>query len=300
MLRILLFSTLFSFTTTKLTSPPHLAAMSTQYDAIAVQYGSMKDLPAGSLERPSVDAIIGNITGLRCLDLASGLGRWSKYLLEKGAASVVGVDISAKMVEQATLDSQISWPAEIRDKATFHVGDCTKPLSIPKSNNTNGGEGGDHGLYDLVFGAWLLNYAATPTELHAMWLNIHSRLRPGTGRFIGIAPNVFASPKDRPIDPRYGISVDVMHEVEGGYKCLLKADTQPEKISFEVYHLNREVYEKTAKEAGLVDLEWKGHVLPQGDGREEGFWDEFERRPSFMIVTARRLDYLRGPSLQRI
>jgi hypothetical protein len=81
---------------------------------------------------------------------------------------------------------------------------------------------------------------------------------------------------------------------------LLKADTQPEKISFEVYHLNRDVYEKTAKEAGLVDLEWKGHVLPQGDGREEGFWDEFERRPSFMIVTARRLDYLRGPSLQRI
>ena len=173
MLRILLFSALFSFTTTKLTSPPHLAAMSTQYDAVAVQYGSMKDLPAGSLERPSVDAIIGNITGLRCLDLASGLGRWSKYLLEKGAASVVGVDISAKMVEQATLDSQTSWPAEIRDKATFHVGDCTKPLSIPKSNNTNGGEGGDDGLYDLVFGAWLLNYAATPTELHAMWLNIH-------------------------------------------------------------------------------------------------------------------------------
>lgn len=83
MLRILLFSALFSFTTTKLTSPPHLAAMSTQYDAIAVQYGSMKDLPAGSLERPSVDAIIGNITGLRCLDLASGLGRWSKYLLRK-------------------------------------------------------------------------------------------------------------------------------------------------------------------------------------------------------------------------
>ena len=95
------------------------------------------------------------------------------------------------MVEQATLDSQNSWPAEIRDKATFHVGDCTKPLSIPKSNDTDAGDG----LYDLVFGAWLLNYAATPTELHAMWLNIHSRLRPGTGRFIGIAPNVFASPK---------------------------------------------------------------------------------------------------------
>jgi len=131
-----------------------------------------------------------------------------------------------------------------------------------------------------------------------MWLNIESRLRPGKGRFIGIVPNVFASPKDRPIDPRYGISVDVLREVEGGYQCLLTADTKPEKISFEVFHLNREIYERTAKEAGLVDLKWRGHVLPHGDGKEEGFWDDFERRPSFKIVTARRLDYLRGPSLQ--
>jgi SAM-dependent methyltransferase len=296
MLKILLFSTLFSFatTSTKLTPPPE-PTMSTQYDAIATQYSGMKDLPAGSLERPSVDAIIGNITGLRCLDLASGLGRWSKYLLEKGAASVVGVDISSKMVENATLDSQ-TWPAEIRDKATFHVGDCTKPLSIPKSD-VDGDEG--DGLYDVVFAAWLLNYAATPAELTAMWLNIHSRLRPGTGRFIGIAPNVFASPKSWPIDSRYGFSVDVLQEVEGGHKCLLTADTKPEKISFEVFHLNRETYEKTAKEAGLVDLKWRGHVLPQDDGREVGFWDEFERRPSFKICTVRRLDYLRGPSLQR-
>ena len=107
MLPILLFSTLFSFTTsTKPTHHPEPAAISTQYDAIATQYSGMKDFPAGSLKYPSVDAIIGNITGLRCLDLASGLGRWSKYLLEKGAASVVGIDISTQMVENATLDSQ--------------------------------------------------------------------------------------------------------------------------------------------------------------------------------------------------
>jgi hypothetical protein len=190
------------------------------------------------------------------------------------------------MVENATLDAQTSWPAEIRDKATFHVGDCTKPLSIPKSNDE------DDGLYDIVFAAWLLNYAANPAELHAMWLNIASHLRPKTGRFTGIAPNVFASPRSRPIDPRYGISVDVLHEVEGGYKCLLKADTKPEGISFEVCHLKREVYERTAREAGMVDLECRGHVLPKGGegGREEGFWDEFERRPSFKILTARRVE----------
>jgi SAM-dependent methyltransferase len=292
LLRILLYSTLFSPITAINRTPSPEPAMSTQYDAIAAQYGGMKYLPAASLEAPSVDAIIGDITGLRCLDLASGLGRWSKYLLGKGAASVVGIDISAKMVEQATLDSQTSWPVAIRDKATFYIGDCTKPLLIPKRNNTtDGGVGAeDDGLYDIFFGAWLLNYAASSAELHAMWLNIASHLRPRTGRFIGIAPNVFASPEDRPIDPRYGYSVRVLHEVADGYKCLLTADTQPEEISFEMYHLSGEVYQRTARQAGLVDLEWKGHVLPQGgdDGREAGFWDAFERRPSFKIVTARR------------
>jgi SAM-dependent methyltransferase len=296
--KIMLCSTMFSSITAMGGTPKPLPtrAMPTQYDAIAAKYGGMQYLPAASLEAPSFDATIGDITGLRCLDLASGLGRWSRYLLEKGAASVVGVDISPKMVEQATLDSQTSWPVAIRDKATFHVGDCTKPLSIPKSNknnitNTGGSQGkndDDDGLYDIVFGAWLLNYAASSAELRAMWLNIASHLRPRTGRFIGIAPNVFASPGTHPIDPRYGVSVRVINEVADGYRCLLTADTHPEEISFEVYHLGAKVYQETAREAGLVDLDWKGHVLPPGDGREEQFWDAFERRPSFKIVAARR------------
>jgi len=58
--------------------------MPDQYDAIATLYGSVQHLPASSLEQPSVEAILGDITGLRCLDLACGLGRWSKFLLEKG------------------------------------------------------------------------------------------------------------------------------------------------------------------------------------------------------------------------
>lgn len=128
MLRTLLYATSFTsmatFTITTAKNIPHpKPAMPTQYDAIATKYSGMKDFPAGSVENPSVDAILGDITGLRCLDLASGLGRWSKYLLEKGAASVVGVEISAKMVENATFDSQTSWPTEIRDKVGFHVGD---------------------------------------------------------------------------------------------------------------------------------------------------------------------------------
>lgn len=141
--------------------------MPDQYDAIATLYGKMQVLPAPSIEQPSVEAILGDITGLRCLDLACGLGRWSRFLLEKGAASVTGIDISEHMIEEAAREAS-TWPASIRDKVTFRVGDCTKPLDIESE-----------GSFDLVFGAWLLNYAATAEEQLGMWRTISANLRPG-------------------------------------------------------------------------------------------------------------------------
>ena len=68
----------------------------------------------------------------------------------------------------------------------------------------------------------------------------------------------------------------------------MTAYTQPENVQFEMHHLSKEVYEKNAAEAGLVELMWNGHVITE-DGREEGgYWDAFEKRPSFEICTARR------------
>lgn len=253
--------------------------MPDQYSAIAPLYSKMQFLPAPSLEQPSIEAILGDITGLRCLDLACGLGRWSKFLLEKGAAQVTGIDISQSMIEGAVREASTSWPIGIRDRVIFRVGDCTKPLLELESE----------GPFDLVFGAWLLNYAATAAEQLGMWRNIHANLRPG-GRFIGVTPNVRMDPMEQPIDDRYGYAVVPVEKVEDGWKCRLTAYTQPDNVEFEMYHLSKEVYEKNAVEAGLVELMWNGHVIPE-DGREEGgYWDAFEKRPSFKICTARRSD----------
>jgi len=240
--------------------------MPDQYDAIATLYGAMQDLPASSLEQPSVEAILGDITGLRCLDLACGLGRWSRFLLSKGAASVVGVDISQLMIEEAIREASASWPASIRDKAKFRVGDCTEPLDLESD-----------GRFDLVFGAWLLNYAATATKQLGMWRNIHANLRPG-GCFIGVTPNVHMDPVEQPIDDRYGYAVVPVEKVEDGHKCRLTAYTQPEKVEFEMYHLSKQVYEQGAAEAGLVELKWNGYVVPEDGRKVNGYWDGFERR----------------------
>ncbi|GAB7327522.1 hypothetical protein MBLNU13_g11388t1 [Cladosporium sp. NU13] len=250
--------------------------MPDQYDAIATRYGKMQSLPASSLEQPSVEVILGDVTGLRCLDLACGLGRWSKFLLEKGAAEVTGIDISPLMIEEAAREASASWPASIRDRATFRVGDCTKPLDLERE-----------GPFDLVFGAWLLNYAATETEQVGMWGNIFANLRHG-GRFVGVTPNVHMDPVARPIDDRYGYAVVPVRKVEDGWKCRLTAYTQPENVEFEMYHLSKEVYERTAAEAGLVGLMWNGHGIQEDGEKAGGYWDAFGKRPSFEICTARR------------
>lgn len=260
-------------------SKNHSQTMPDQYDAIATLYGSMQYLPAPSLEQPSVKAILGDITGLHCLDLACGLGRWSKFLLEKGAASVVGIDISPLMIKEASREASTSWPASIKDRVTFRVGDCTKPLLPDLDERAD--------PYGIVFGAWLLNYAATATEQLGMWRNIYANLRPG-GLFIGVTPNVHMDPVEQPIDDRYGYAVVPVERVEDGWKCRLTAHTLPERVEFEMYHLSKQVYERSAAEAGLVELTWNGYVIPE-DGREEGgYWDGFERRPSFEVCTARR------------
>lgn len=248
--------------------------MPDQYDAIATRYGKMQDLPATSLEQPSVEAILGDTTDLRCIDLACGLGHWSKFLLSKDAASVTGIDISPLMIEEAARDAT-TWPASVRDRATFHVGDCTKLLDI------------ETGPFDLVFGAWLLNYAATAAEQLGMWRNIYTNLRPG-GRFIGVTPNVHMDPVAQPVDDRYGYAVVPVEKVEDGWKCRLTAYTEPESVEFEVYHLSKGVYEKSAAEAGLVELTWNGHVDREDERKAGGYWDAFEKRPSFEVCTARR------------
>jgi hypothetical protein len=68
----------------------------------------------------------------------------------------------------------------------------------------------------------------------------------------------------------------------------LKAYTQPENVSFEMYHLSKKVYEQGAADAGLVEMEWNGHVIPDDGRNVSGYWDAFEKRPHFEICTVRR------------
>ncbi|HEV2651865.1 MAG TPA: class I SAM-dependent methyltransferase [Rhizomicrobium sp.] len=56
---------------------------------------------AGAPEWPSMSAMLPDLSGLAVLDLGCGFGSFCRHAREKGAGSVVGVDVSEKMLARA-------------------------------------------------------------------------------------------------------------------------------------------------------------------------------------------------------
>jgi SAM-dependent methyltransferase len=83
--------------------------------AFFAAYKSWREHPAGpgrAVEMPAIRALLPPLAGLTVLDLGSGLGEFCREAAEGGAARVVGVDRSLRMIEHAksahALDG-ISW-----------------------------------------------------------------------------------------------------------------------------------------------------------------------------------------------
>lgn len=58
--------------------------------------------PLLALEERQLRPLVGALEGRRVLDLACGTGRWATWLLEQGARSVIGVDLSPAMLAAAS------------------------------------------------------------------------------------------------------------------------------------------------------------------------------------------------------
>lgn len=257
--------------------------MSTLYDKIATTYDLVRKLPQNEVIIATNRHVLGNITGLRVLDLACGSGYHSNLLLDYGASSVTGIDVSQEMIQQAKAASANGPYGS--DRLEFHVGDAADPELLQSLNLSDR-------RFDLVHGAWLLNYASTADELIAMWRNIAKALKP-EGRFVGLIPNVndgdfgFDSPFKL---EKYGIVYEAIESVQGGYKVRTRTLTNP-PVEWGNYVLNEVgLFEKCATEGGMKDLKFE----IAGPGKEEvekygkEFWDEYVKRPHAVVCSAVR------------
>src|SRR2546426_8483615 len=122
------------------TKEEHLMAQTAQYDHIGSKYDEYAQ--TATLKRAesyTFFRMVGALAGQRVLDLACGFGFYTRLLKQRGAAQVVGVDISPEMIRLAQQEQ--AEPLGI----TYQVGDAA---ALPQL-----------GRFDLVTAVYLLNYA---------------------------------------------------------------------------------------------------------------------------------------------
>lgn len=263
-----------------------------QYDAIGSRYTHVfKALPTSAVETANLRAAVApHVSGARALDLGCGTGYYSRKLLEWGAAAVVGVDVSPEMVAAANSQQQPAPGGDgdgdgegDKERLRFIVGDAVSlgRISLPDDNK----EEGKHGAFDLATGAWLLNYARSAAELTQMFATIAANLRPPSaqknrgGVFVGITPppvnradmdalaartNDLATDADRTALLGYSVAfLDRLASGDGWKTEMTVYGAGGEEVTFQNYHLAREVYEDAARRGGLSGrLEWRAVDMP--------------------------------------
>jgi len=115
---------------------------------------------AGAPEWPKLRALLPPLAGMRVLDLGCGFGWFARWARENGAAHVVGVDISDRMLARARRDTE--------DQAIeYFCADLERYVPAP-------------GVFDLVYSSLAFHYLENLDRLLA---DVHNALVPG-GRLV--------------------------------------------------------------------------------------------------------------------
>lgn len=230
--------------------------MSTQYNKQQGPYDELRKSTISIVERVNIREIVQPIIkDATVLDLACGSGFYTRAFLEWGASKAVGVDISTAMLEEARALSR-----DNSEAPSFLEADCSKPVAY------------SGGPFDLVFGAWFLNYAGTKQELVEMYRNIALNLKPG-GRFVAVTPPPTNDPAGqikaecdvRPLPTASGgLYSTVTRHIQDGVDFHLHSDTPAGDLDFDTFHLRKEIWESAAKEAGFEgELKWSATHIPE-------------------------------------
>lgn len=242
-----------------------------QYDSIAGLYQRSKGSPVRRyIECYTLFAVLGEVTGLRVLDLACGEGFYTRLLRERGACALTGVDVSPAMIglaRQAESRAPLGISYLVHDVASLPV----------------------VGEFDLVTAAYLLHYAQSRMELAAMCRAIARQLPPG-GRFVTINENA-RQPADRYAGYlQYGFSKRTTAPRVEGSPITYSMVAGREFFEFTVHHYEAGVYEACLRAAGFTDLRWHPvQVDPAGVAAHgPDHWREYLDNPPIVALACRR------------
>ncbi|KAK1770143.1 methyltransferase type 11 [Phialemonium atrogriseum] len=259
--------------------------MASQYDIIGAKYDLLKQLPAAIIESENLkNAVLPYLSKApqlrpRVLDLACGTGYYSHHLIGWGAGHVLGIDQSRGMIDAA--NATLSAEERERGVIQFRIGDA---LDLAKTIVDDEG-----GPFDVVVGAWLLNYASGLDEMTRMFRTVSASLGDGGGGvFVGVTPHpvddvdAFArmtNEFEREQPCKWGLSVNYLRRLESGEGWRTEIVVPGEhEVRFRNYHLPKEVYERAARQGGMRgELRWKKIEMPKRalEMMGEEFWQPY-------------------------
>jgi len=243
----------------------------TKYDDIAEQYQRSKHVSwRYYIEQYSFINIIGDIDGLSVVDLACGEGHYTRLLTALGAVSVVGVDISQRMIDLA-MAAESAKPMGI----DYRVGDaCSLDLDSK---------------FDLVTAAYLLNYARDRIELLNMCRSIARYLKPG-GRFVTVNNNPAQQVAQFGATQKYGFVKLADDTISDGTAIRYRFFLGEQTFEIENYHLAIETHDWALREAGLTEIAWRPVQLApaQASSPEQDHWRDFFLDPPVVLLEARK------------
>jgi toxoflavin synthase len=250
-----------------------VTAMSDQYDAdMVAQYDrSFTEIPLRRyVELPSAYQILDDVTGLRVLDLACGTGYYAKELRRRGAARVVGVDLSEAMIRATRAQEE------------------KEPLGV-EYVHADAGALERLGDFDLVTGFHLLHYASSFEHLSGMCKSIARNLKAG-GRFVGYQMNYDMARQPHYYD-KYCFNVRISEQPRDGqpfvFSVTLSEYTSPDVTA---YYWSKESLESALHNAALTEIRWVVPMPSQNGIEKHGadFWADVIRSPFELIVICRK------------
>jgi toxoflavin synthase len=244
--------------------------MPTNYDEIAEEYKRSKQVAwRYYIEQYSLCELAGEVSGLSVLDLACGEGHYTRMFKKMGASRVVGVDLSAKMIELATTAEE-GEPLGIE----YLAGDASSV---------------DFGAsFDVVLAAYLLNYARSEEDLLVMAKAIHRSLKPG-GRFVTVNNNPSQQLSSFGNTRKYGFVKSAVGELRSGASIHYTFLQDREEFVIENYHLDLATHVSVFKDAGFADVHWHAPQLaPTESGERAEYWADFLRDPPIALFTCRK------------
>ena len=191
-----------------------------QYNEGADKYIQSKYFPWRKYcEKHTINSLIdmlGGVNGKRVIDYS----RWLRS--EKNAAEVLGIDISSSMIEHAQKIENIH-PLNIKYE-------CKDATLLSGLN------------FDIVFSAWLLNYAASYNELVLFIKSIYNLL-PENGIFVGFINSPHDNVCHHPELLKYGFlkTWDDIDNNAATINTCKSSDNENRKIAYTFYLNDNEI-----------------------------------------------------------